>query len=217
MKKRGLEERLGYSFVDASLLNLALTHSSFGSPNNQRLEFLGDAVLQLCISERLYSENPDWLEGKLTRQRALIVQERSLHAAAVYLELSDSLTLGRGEIISGGKLRPSILADAVEALIGAVYLDSGLEQAKAFIGRLFSNIDSSEWQDYKTELQEYVQGQGASMLVYEIISSDGPAHDVRITSRVIIDGKEAGVGVGRSRKDAEQAAAKKAMEGLEKG
>ncbi len=215
MIDKELEERLGYSFSDVSLLRLALTHPSYGAPNNQRLEFLGDAVLQLCISEKLYNENPDAPEGKLTRQRALLVQERSLYSAALRLKIGESLILGKGELVSGGNLRPSILADAVEAIIGAVFLDSGLDAARSFVKHLLCNIDSSEWRDYKTELQEFVQAQGKPMPAYEVVCSEGPAHDIRITAAVAIDGQRMGMGKGKSRKDAEQAAARQALSDME--
>ncbi|MGI5899197.1 MAG: ribonuclease III [Christensenellales bacterium] len=214
MSGKKLQERLGYSFSDVSLLRLALTHPSYGAPNNQRLEFLGDAVLQLCISEKLYDENPEAPEGKLTRQRALLVQERSLYSAALRLDIGGSLILGKGELVSGGNLRPSILADAMEAIIGAIFLDSGLDAARSFVKHMLLNIDSSEWRDYKTELQEFVQAQGKQMPTYEIICSEGPAHDIRITAAVFIDGRRMGVGKGKSRKDADQAAARQALNEL---
>ncbi len=210
------EDLPGYCFADKSLLRLALTHPSFGSPNNQRLEFLGDAVLQLCISERLYGENPKASEGNMTRKRALLVQERSLCAAAARLGLGEKLILGKGERLSGGKLRPSILADAMEALIGAIFLDGGLDAARAFVKSTIDGIDPADWRDYKTDLQELLQGEGRLMPQYELLASEGPAHDVRIRSRVLIEGVQAGVGEGKSRKDAEQAAARMALEEIEK-
>jgi ribonuclease-3 len=206
-----VEESLNYSFKDASLLKLALTHPSFGSPNNQRLEFLGDAVLQLCVSTRLYATMTEADEGVMTRRRALLVQERSLYAAAMRMHINEALILGRGEQLSGGSLRRSILADSVESVIGAVYLDGGFDAAKQVVARVLDNIDPDDWRDFKTELQEYTQGQGHGAPEYEIIAQSGPAHARVFTAVVFVEGKQLGSGEGNTKKNAQQAAARAAI------
>ncbi len=206
-----VEESLNYSFKDASLLKLALTHPSFGSPNNQRLEFLGDAVLQLCVSTRLYATMTEADEGVMTRRRALLVQERSLYAAAMRMHINEALILGRGEQLSGGSLRRSILADSVESVIGAVYLDGGFDAARQVVARVLDNIDPDDWRDFKTELQEYTQGQGHGAPEYEIIAQSGPAHARVFTAVVFVEGKQLGSGEGNTKKNAQQAAARAAI------
>ncbi len=209
--ENNFEETLGYTFTDASYLRLALTHPSYGAPHNQRLEFLGDAVLQLCTSELLYQAHPHYAEGELTRLRALLVQERSLSTVAVKLGVGEHLLLGKGELIAGGRHRASILADTVEAILGAVYLDGGFEAANAFVKKALSLVEPHDWRDFKTELQEATQAHGRGMPSYYVIAQKGPAHDVEFTIGVQVAGCEVGRGTGSSKKTAEQAAAYQAL------
>lgn len=218
-----LKKRLGLYWRYPDLLTQALTHSSFtyenrqsNSENNQRLEFLGDAVLGLAVSDYLYRNNPNRDEGELTKLRAALVCESSLARIARELELGYCLNMGKGEERSGGRERPSILADAFEALLGAVYLDQGLEKAgKLAIGFLKPVInDVLEGRldrDYKTELQEHVQQRGNEQVQYVILREAGPDHHKIFTAGVIYRGALVGSGTGRSKKEAEQQAAKWAL------
>ena len=219
---QALQARLGYSFSDRSLLENALTHSSFaneqraaGYASNERLEFLGDSVLGMVTADKLYHLFPDMPEGKMSRLRAELVCEQSLHAVAVQLGLGQYLRLGRGEERSGGRERPSILADAVEAVIAAMYLDGGIEPARSFIlGHVLVGLDAGKIHhvvDYKTELQEQVQRKADQHISYELIGTTGPDHNKRFTMAVRLNGTEIGRGDGRSKKEAEQAAAKAAL------
>ena len=216
-----LETVLQYTFTDTNLLRLAMTHSSYAHEYledtgfyNERIEFLGDAVLELAISNMLYHTMPGQ-EGDLSRRRAQIVCEPSLAYVARALNLGPFLNLSRGEDKNGGRNRDSILSDFVEALIGALYLDGGYEAAFRFIEReilsRLEEIDSHTEQDYKTLLQETVQADHFSP-VYTLIGEEGPPHDRLFTMQVEIDGKVLGVGTGRSKKAAEQHAARKALE-----
>lgn len=213
-----IEATLGYRFRDARLLETALTHPSFGSdhrvPHYQRLEFLGDAVLELAISRYLYFELPDVNEGRLTRLRAELVREESLHKIAENLRLGAKIRLSVGEEKSGGREKPSILSDVAEAVIGAVYLDGGTEAAHAVVMRMFAGmLDPSalkETLDAKTRLQERLQSEG-KMPVYEILSAEGPPHDPVFTYAVRADGRTLGEGAGRSKQAAQQAAARAAL------
>lgn len=218
-----LEARLGYTFRDRRLLENALMHSSYanerraaGCTSNERLEFLGDSVLGMVTAEKLYKLFPDLPEGRLSRMRAELVCEQSLHAVALGLELGDYLLLGKGEAHTGGRERPSILADAVEAIIAAMYLDGGLEVARAFIlSKVLSGLDEGVMHhvaDYKTELQERVQRRPDQHIEYRLTGESGPDHDKRFTMSVLLNGAEIGSGTGRSKKEAEQAAAKAALE-----
>jgi len=218
-----LKNRLQMNWRDDRLLMVALTHSSFtyenrhtGSENNQRLEFLGDAVLELAISDYLFRQNPNRSEGELTKLRAAIVCEPSLSKVSATLELGQCLSMGKGEERSGGRNRPSILADAFEALLGAVYLDQGLELAADFAIRCLQPIISDvlegrQERDYKTELQELVQQYSGETVRYIIINEDGPDHHKVFTAGVLYKGLMSGIGTGRSKKDAEQQAAKAAL------
>nr|WP_114638818.1 ribonuclease III [Desulfofalx alkaliphila] len=218
-----LQRRLGISWTDPALLYQALTHSSCAHENrhlalthNQRLEFLGDAVLELVISEYLYNTYPKRSEGELTKLRAAVVCEPSLAKVAKELNLGQCLRMGRGEERSGGRERPSILADAFEALLGAVYLDKGLEVVRQIILKEMAVIikDVTEGRlerDFKTELQEYLQQYSPDPVNYVIIKEEGPDHDKIFTAAVIYRGKEIGQGVGHSKKEAEQRAAKEAL------
>jgi len=218
-----LKRRLNIDWRDDDLLSIALTHSSFtyenrhaGAENNQRLEFLGDAVLELAVSDYLYRDNPERDEGELTKLRAAIVCEPSLARVAGGLELGLCLNMGRGEERSGGRERPSILADAFEALLGAVYLDQGLGRAAEIALRCLAPVINDVMEgrlerDYKTELQELVQQNSGETVQYVILKEDGPDHDKTFTAGVIHRGQMSGKGTGRSKKDAEQQAAKSAL------
>ena len=219
-----LEEKIGYRFQDLQLLETALTHSSYANERHgqaesyERLEFLGDSILGLTTADFLYHHEPSLPEGRMTRLRAELVCEASLHQVALSLGLGDSMRLGRGEERSGGRERPSILADMVEALIAALYLDGGLDVARRFImERLLQDAEIGEAHrgaDYKTELQELVQQQPGQSISYELIGESGPDHDKRFSFRVSINGVSAGEGTGRTKKEAEQMAARAALEEL---
>lgn len=218
-----LRKQLGVDWRDDSLFSQALTHSSFSSEkrqtglvNNQRLEFLGDAVLELAVSDFLYRNNPSRSEGELTKFRAAVVCESSLAKAAGVLKLGLCLSMGKGEERSGGRERPSILADAFEALLGAIYLDQGLARASELAIRFLDPVigDVLEGrldQDYKTVLQEMVQQHGTETVSYIIIREEGPDHDKTFTAGVVYQGKVVGTGTGRSKKESEQKAAKVAL------
>ena len=220
-----LQSRLGHRFQNPELLKNALTHSSYAneqrSPeirSNERLEYLGDSILGMVTAEKLYRLFPDMPEGKMSRLRAELVCEQSLHAVALSLGLGRCLRLGRGEEHSGGRERPSILADAVEAIIAAMYLDGGFEPAKNFIlCHVLAGLDEGHIHhvvDYKTELQERVQRKADQRLQYVLAGTSGPDHNKRFTMAVLLNGTELARGDGRSKKEAEQAAAKAAMEQL---
>ncbi|NLI13287.1 ribonuclease III [Pelotomaculum propionicicum] len=218
-----LKKRIGLSWHDLDLLEQALTHSSFtyesrqnSSENNQRLEFLGDAVLGLAVSDYLYRNHPHRDEGELTKLRAALVCEPSLARMARELELGYCLNMGKGEERSGGRERPSILADAFEALLGAVYLDQGLDQAAKlaieFLRPVINDVLEGRLdRDYKTELQEYVQQRGNEQVQYVILKEQGPDHHKIFTAGVVYKGGLVGSGAGRSKKEAEQQAAKSAL------
>lgn len=217
-----LIRKLGYEMKDPSLLRRALTHSSYanekrsaGSQSNERLEFLGDSVLGVVTAEHLYRSYPRRPEGELTRMRASLVCEQSLHHVALQLDLGRYLLLGHGEQLNGGRERPSLLADAVEAIIAAVYLDGGFHQAAALIHRLILDVEHAEdMKDYKTELQELVQRKSGSVISYELTGSQGPDHLKEFFVTVHVNGQPAGDGRGRSKKEAEQAAARAAYRTL---
>ncbi len=221
-----LKEKLGFPWRDESLLRLALTHGSFTYEqkkpeieDNQRLEFLGDAVLELAVSTYLYHKFPGYSEGELTRLRAALVCEPTLVKVAKELDLGKCLLMGRGEERSGGRERPSILADALEALLGAVYLDQGLERASKFILAYLEPIlgdilEGKATRDYKTELQEILQKKASDPVNYVIVNEKGPDHDKIFTAAVVYLGREIGRGVGHSKKEAEQQAARLALEKL---
>ena len=221
---RELEERLGYEFRDPSLLRTALTHSSYanarrasGRVSNERLEFLGDSVLGMTVADHIYRHYGSMPEGRMTRLRAELVCEQSLHKVALRLRLGEHLLLGRGEEHSGGRERPSLLADAVEAVIAAMYLDSGMETASAFINReLLSDLGAAEpvlFNDFKTALQELAQRRGQTV-GYELTGEQGPDHSKTFSVRVLLNGETAGEGVGHTKKEAEQAAAGAALRTL---
>lgn len=214
-----LEAKLGYSFHDRTLLENALTHSSFANENrgslgsNERLEFLGDSVLGMVTADFLYKEHPDLPEGDLTRTRAALVCEESLVEVADLLDLGAYLKLGRGEEAGGGRERPSIRADAVEAVLAAVYLDGGLAEARKIVQRFILDKESekSASRDYKTALQELVQRESGRVLTYRLVGESGPDHAKTFSVEVDLNGKAVGAGNGHSKKEAEQMAAKAAI------
>ena len=218
-----LEEKLGYEFRDTGLLENALTHSSYANENrgksqgsNERLEFLGDSILGMVVADYLYRAHPNLPEGDLTRTRAALVCEGSLVEVAHALDLGAHLKLGRGEDAGGGRKRPSIQADAVEALLAAVYLDGGIGSARKLIQRfiLDKEEEKSASRDYKTALQELVQRESGQVLGYQLIGSEGPDHAKIFSVEVDLNGQPIGQGKGRSKKEAEQMAAKAGMEKL---
>jgi ribonuclease III len=217
---QGLQQRLGYQFAQPQLLRLALTHRSFGSEHNERLEFLGDAVLSLAISKLLFERLKNSDEGDLTRVRAHLVREDSLHRAALALGLPEVLRLSEGEARGGGALRPSILADAVEAIIGGVFLEGGYEAAHAVVARLFGEViqttEADNWaKDAKTELQEWLQARRVAVPTYRITATRGQAHAQTFEVECAVPSlKLTEQGEGRSRRVAEQEAAKRMLDAL---
>lgn len=214
---QNLQKALGYTFKDEAHLRLALTHPSTKLPDNQRLEFLGDAVLEFCVSDMLYRKYPDLHEGELTARRAALVCERTLSVLARSLELGKVLVMGHGEEQTGGREKPSILADAMEAVLAAIYIDGGIRAAHQVILRLFAEDERLiAWRghDDKSALQEYTQANGLELPAYEIIAQEGPDHNRTFTAQVSVLGKPVATGVGNSKKAAEQAAAKKALKTL---
>lgn len=218
----GLETRLGYRFDDARLLQRALTHKSFGAQHNERLEFLGDAVLSAAISGLLFAHFGDSAEGDLTRVRAHLVREPTLHGVAIELGLPGHMHLSEGEARSGGAQRPSILADALEALIGAVYLDGGFEPARQLVERLFApriaqTAADTFTRDPKTELQEWLQARRLERPSYRIDETRGRAHEQFFVVRCTLASPPLEVqGEGRSRRAAEQDAARAALDHLKR-
>ncbi len=218
------EDELIYQFRDASLMATAMTHSSYANEhrdlhlqNNERLEFLGDSILGLVSADYVFHRYPNVPEGQLTKVRAAVVCEKTLYEVARELGLDRHLMLGHGEELGGGRERPSILADSVEALIGAIYLDGGLECARSFILTFLpAKVDLAEkgmaFRDYKTALQEIVQKNRQETLAYRLSGESGPDHDKRFTVQVLLNSNVFTEGTGRSKKDAEQMAAKAALE-----
>lgn len=216
-----LEEKIEYSFNDKSLLRQALTHSSYANEKqngiecNERLEFLGDAVLSIVSAEYLFTKFPQMPEGKLSKLRASLVCTQSLSDFAREIDLGDYMYLGKGEIANGGRDRDSILEDAFEALIAAVYLDGGMEKAKAHILRFLDNAIKTHnvnFRDYKTMLQEIIQQNPDQKLNYVLVEESGPAHDKRFCFEVRLNNSNViGRGSGKSKKQAEQEAAREAL------
>lgn len=222
-----LEKTIEYTFKDKELLKNALMHSSYANENrksgrtsNERLEFLGDALLGAETAKFLYTSFPEMGEGEMTKLRAELVCEKSLAAVAERIGLGRCLLLGRGEAHGGGRERPSINADAVEALIAAMFLDGGREAIERFIGKYILSSGFKEDRlgvgegDYKTTLQERVQRSRGSSVSYEIIAESGPDHNKTFTVAAVINGERSGVGEGRTKKEAEQQAAKDALSSL---
>lgn len=211
-----LEEIIGYDFKDKNLLRQAMTHSSFANEhrlnklvNNERLEFLGDAVLEITVSEYLYNNFTDMPEGEMTRNRASIVCEPTLAFCSRDIELGSFLLMGKGEELTGGRSRDSIVSDAMEALIGAIYLDGGFTNAKEFIYRFILNDIQSKklFYDSKTILQEMVQAVTKEVLAYRLIGEEGPDHNKTFAVEAVIGEQVIGKGNGRTKKAAEQEAA----------
>ena len=208
-----LQQRLQHPFSDPSLLQRAVTHRSYSSEHNERLEFLGDSVLSLAVSSLLFKRMQGLPEGELSRVRALLVRQESLHGLAMRLQLPQVLRLGEGESKSGGKLRPSILADALEAIIGAVYLDAGYDQAQALVHRLFEGVElnprlQEAAKDAKTALQEWLQGRKMNLPQYRVVDTTGAAHNQLFHVECQVAALQlSGRGSGASRRAAEQAAA----------
>ncbi len=220
-----LEARLGHKFSDRALLERALTHSSYANENkkfgvrdNERLEFLGDSILGMEVAAYLYTTYPNLREGEMTRMRAELVCEGSLAAIGETIGLGEYLRLGKGESAGGGRKRPSILSDAVEAVLAACWLDGGAEVAHRLVHEMVLSHISGDLheidRDYKTELQELVQRKAGNTFHYESAGESGPDHDKRFTVNLVVNGQLAGTGTGRSKKEAEQRAAKAALEKL---
>lgn len=224
---RTLEERLDYTFRDRKRLEGALYHSSYanehrslGIHSNERLEFLGDAVLGLVTADYLFRKHPDLPEGDLTRIRAALVCEESLHEVAQSLDLGSYLKLGKGEEAGGGRHRASILADATEAVFAAVYLDGGITAASELIHRVLLDVEREEVveerrRDYKTLLQEHIQRKAGQELTYCMVREEGPDHAKTFVTEVRLNGTAIGEGSGHSKKESEQMAAKSALEKLD--
>ena len=215
-----LEQKINYSFRDRLLLRQALTHSSCANEQKinkcddyERLEFLGDAVLELVSSDYIYREHPEMSEGKMTKYRSSIVCEPALAFCAREFGLEEYIRLGKGEEATGGRKRDSIISDVMEAVIGAIYLDSGMDEAKDFIHRfILSDLEHKQlFYDAKTILQEEVQKENGAALHYELVREDGPEHDKTFVVDVLINGIKAGSGTGHSKKTAEQQAAYEAL------
>ena len=221
-----LEKKLNYTFRNPALLSEALSHSSYANEHrashlnsNERLEFLGDSVLGFVTAEYLFTQHPDLPEGDLTRIGAALVCEQSLYEVAKKLGLGHHLKLGRGEEAGGGRERTSILADATEAVFAAVYLDGGIQEASALIHRVLLDVEREEIveerrRDFKTALQELVQRQADQVLSYRMIGEQGPDHAKIFQAEVLLNGEPLGSGFGRSKKEAEQSAAKAALKTL---
>ncbi len=208
-----LQKRLEHDFSNPKLLLQALTHRSFSSDHNERIEFLGDSVLNLAVAGLLYQQLSELPEGDLSRVRANLVKQDTLHKVALSLGLPDILRLGEGEAKSGGQKRPSILADALEAVIGAVYLDAGFEVASSLVRRLFKDVEISPQmpaidKDPKTELQEWLQGRKMNLPIYRVVGTQGAAHKQTFDIECeIAEYRRAERGIGGSRRAGEQAAA----------
>ena len=221
---KDLEAAIGYRFKNITLLQNALSHSSYANEryhnslmSNERLEFLGDSILGMVVAEQLYRNIPDRPEGELTRMRADMVCETALAAVADKLDLGKHLLLGHGEEQGGGRARASILADGVESVIAATYLDGGMDAARQFVDRfVLCNVPAGRLhnQDYKTALQELVQQKKNQVLSYELVGESGPDHDKQFSVEVSLNGTVVGCGTGTSKKRAEQAAARAAIEKL---
>lgn len=217
------EKIIDYTFKNKDNIILALTHSSYANENknkkissNERLEFLGDAILNITISEKIYKEFPELAEGDLTKTRASIVCEQALMKCSNNLKVGKYLLLGKGEEQTGGRTRMSILSDAFEALLGAIYIDGGMENVKNFIYKQMDGIINDAAKgiiniDYKTQLQENIQKSGETRIIYEIVDEKGPDHNKIFVSQIKVADKVIGVGEGKSKKEAEQNAAKAAL------
>lgn len=220
-----VEKEIGYTYQDKSLLRQALTHTSFANERKinklesyERIEFLGDAVLEMVSSEFFYFENPHMPEGQLTKLRASSVCEQALAITARDLHLGQYMLLGKGEELTGGRERDSIIADVVEAIIGSIYLDGGIEPAKSFILRhVLNDLEKKQlFYDAKSILQEMIQTDKHNQLSYQLLGEEGPDHDKVFLSAAVLNGKEIGRGSGQSKKLSEQKAAYEALLALRK-
>lgn len=222
-KLKEFEEIIGYTFNDKKLLKAALTHSSFANENrgksikyNERLEFLGDSVLSLIVSRYLFENYPHLSEGELTKIRAAVVCEHSLCECSNRMEVGKFMILGKGEEMTGGRTRVSILADAFEAILAAIFLDAGLDYAREWaLGQLYETILSASkgriQKDYKTTFQELIQGHSGEKITYKVINETGPDHKKSFEVNLLLGDKVVGYGEGNSKKNAEQAAAREAL------
>ncbi|WP_330218853.1 ribonuclease III [Brevibacillus choshinensis] len=217
-----LQENIGVRFHDESVLRQAFTHSSYVNEqrgkriqDNERLEFLGDAVLELTVSQFLYKTFPKMSEGEMTKLRAAIVCEPSLVKFAELLNFGDLVLLGKGEELTGGRQRPALLADVFEAFVGALYLDQGVDAVFTFMEKyVYPRVDKGEFAqvtDFKSQLQEFVQQDNLGDIQYRIVEEKGPAHNREFVSEVLLNNRSLGVGSGRSKKEAEQQAAARAL------
>lgn len=215
------EQKIGYEFKDKSLLKTALTHSSYANENhtrsNERLEFLGDSVLSIIISECIFKEMANVNEGDLSKIRASLVCEQSLAEISKNIHLSELVFLGRGEDKTGGRKRPSITSDAFEAVLGAIYLDSDIDTARKWVLNLMNDkiklgCQGKLYSDYKTALQEIIQRDGRSFVTYKTLEESGREHDKRFVVQAFVNGEPKSTAKGHSKKEAEQAAAKKTLE-----
>ena len=220
-----LEKNIGYEFLNKKFITEALTHSSYSNEhrgekikNNERLEFLGDAVLEVVVSENIFVKNKNMPEGQMTKLRAAIVCEKTLAYCARQINLGEYLLLGKGEDVSGGRDRDSVISDAFEALIGAIFLDGGIEKSKEFIlNNVLSQVDEKTiFQDNKTVLQEMVQVEAGKELVYKLIETSGPDHNKIFEIEAVLEGVVIGRGKGRSKKEAEQKAAYDSINNIKK-
>ena len=219
------ERKIGYTFKDERLLKNALTHSSYANEhrtqNNERLEFLGDSVLSIIISDYIFRRMRKVQEGDLSKFRATLVCEQSPYEISKKIDLSSEILLGRGEEITGGRNRPSVVSDAFEAVLAAIYLDGGMEAAREWLLPLMrDDIDEvlagHKYSDYKTMLQEIVQKDGVGSVTYNTIEESGQDHNKRFKVEAVVNGKSKSFGIGHSKKEAEQNAAKKALEAIRK-
>jgi ribonuclease-3 len=222
-----LQDSLGYRFRDPALLEAALTHRSHsherageGSANYERLEFLGDALLGFIVGDWLFRDDPQAPEGVLSRRRQSVVRARTLAATARALGLGDAVRLGRGEQLTGGRRKASLLADLFEAMLGAIYLDGGIRHARSFVRRHLGEalreirLATSSTDDFKTQLQEHCQAELQATPRYRIVSTTGPAHALEFEAEVVVGGNVVGRGKGSNRKGAEQSAAAEALQAL---
>lgn len=214
-----LETKIGYEFKDVELLRTALSHSSFVNEvqtrklfSYERLEFLGDSVLELISSEYLYKLYPNMTEGELSKTRASLVCEKTLADRAVRLGLKDFIILGKGEFKQMGYNKPSVLCDVIEAVLGAIFLDGGIEPCREYVFRFILNGEDGKMTDSKSKIQEYCQAHDGKQPEYVIVSETGPDHDRHYVMALCVDGKEIARGTGNSKKKAEQAAAAAALE-----
>lgn len=218
MKQTEFEKKIGYTFRQPKLLENAMCHTSYANEHrlghigsNERLEFLGDSILSVISAEYLYSTYPSRPEGELTRIRAALVCETALCSYAKQIDLGEMLLLGRGEERSAGRQRPSILADAFEALLAAMYLDGGMDVVRQFLLPFLKNYRVEKNLDYKTELQEIIQKNPGEILHYELVSETGPDHDKQFEVAVFLNSNQLAKGIGHSKKEAEQQAARAAL------